>query len=106
MANGKLGTAVLAANESKDIYTVPAGKVMTVNVLMANTGQEAASVRLALVPGTAADLTLEHYIEYGAGIPVGGILERSALVLSPGETVVAWSDKSSVSVRVHGYEEA
>ena len=105
MANGKLGTAALTANTSTGIYTVPADTVMTVNVLMANTGQEAVSVRLALVPGAAADLTMEHYIEYGATIPVGGILERSALVLSPGETVVGWADKGTVTVRVHGYEE-
>ena len=35
----------------------------------------------------------------------GGVLECSGPALSAGETVVVRSDKATVSVRVHGYEE-
>lgn len=106
MASGRLGAASLAADTDTGVYTVPAAVVMTVNVLFCNRGADAATVRLALVDGAVGALADEDYIEHGTVIPAGGVLERSGLALSAGETVVVRSDKATVSVRVHGYEEA
>ena len=41
-----------------------------------------------------------------AAVALGETLEFSNMALSAGETVVVCSDKATVSVRVHGYEEA
>ena len=106
MAIGYLGKTKLAANMNTAVYSVPAGKFTTANVAMCNIGDASAKIRLAIVDGAAVDLADEDYIEYGTSIPAGGIFERSALTLSAGETVVVWADKGSVTVRVHGYEEA
>ena len=106
MAIGYLGKTKLAANMNTAVYSVPAGKFTTANVAMCNIGDASAKIRLAIVDGAAADLADEDYIEYGVDIPAGGVLERTGLTLSAGETVVAWADKNTIAVRVHGYEEA
>ena len=105
MAIGYLGKTKLAANMNTAVYSVPAGKFTTANVAMCNIGDASAKIRLAIVDGAAADLADEDYIEYGVDIPAGGVLERTGLTLSAGETVVAWADKNTIVVRVHGYEE-
>ena len=106
MAIGYLGKTKLAANMNTAVYSVPAGKFTTANVAMCNIGDASAKIRLAIVDGAVADLADEDYIEYGVDIPAGGVLERTGLTLSAGETVVAWADKNTIVVRVHGYEEA
>ena len=106
MAIGYLGKTKLAANMNTAVYSVPAGKFTTANVAMCNIGDASAKIRLAIVDGAASDLADEDYIEYGVDIPAGGVLERTGLTLSAGETVVAWADKNTIVVRVHGYEEA
>ena len=106
MAIGYLGKTKLAANINTAVYSVPAGKFTTANVAMCNIGDASAKIRLAIVDGAVADLADEDYIEYGVDIPAGGVLERTGLTLSAGETVVAWADKNTIAVRVHGYEEA
>ena len=106
MAIGYLGKTKLAANINTAVYSVPAGKFTTANVAMCNIGDASAKIRLAIVDGAAADLADEDYIEYDVDIPSGGVLERTGLTLSAGESVVAWADKNTIVVRVHGYEEA
>lgn len=101
--SGRLGAAALAANTDTDIYTATAST--TVNVLVCNRGSEPTTVNIALVDGTAADLTDADYVEYGVIVPANGVLERSGLVMSANETVVAWADTATVSVRVNGYSE-
>ena len=106
MAIGYLGKTKLAANMNTAVYSVPAGKFTTANVAMCNICDYSAKIRLAIVDGAAAALADEDYIEYGVDIPAGGVLERTGLTLSAGETVVVWADKNTIVVRVHGYEEA
>lgn len=106
MKIGRLGTARLTANTNTTVYTVPALNTTTGSILLCNTGTETTKIRLAIVDGLAADLDSEDYIEYGSEIPAGGVLERSGVLMSAGETVIAWADKNTVTVRVHGYEEA
>ena len=106
MAIGYLGKTKLAANMNTAVYSVPAGKFTTANVAMCNIGDASAKIRLAIVDGAVAALAQEDYIEYGVNIPAGGVLERTGLTLSAGETVVAWADKNTIVVRVHGYEES
>lgn len=106
MSSGKLGAASLAADTNTSVYTVPAGLVMTINILCCNRGPAPARVSLALVDGDASAPAEEDYIEYDTALPANGVMERAGLVVSAGETVVARSATSTVSVRVHGYEEA
>lgn len=103
MASGKLGSASLAADTDTLLYTVPAGKVATVNVRFANRAASAIAVRLAAGAGAApADA---DYLSYDLSIPGNGIGEDTALVLSAGEKIWARSNVAGTSVRIHGFEE-
>ena len=106
MKIGRLGVVKPAESTNTAAYTVPAANTASCSVMVCNIGEYSAKIRLAIVDGSAADIADEDYIEYGVDIPAGGVLERTGLTLSAGETVVVWADKNTIVVRVHGYEEA
>lgn len=103
MASGKFNKLLLSANAEVTGHTASVGKVTTVSVFFCNLNATAVKVRLAI-----ADLgtpTPGEWIEYDATIEPNDVLERTGIVLSPGEKVVVRSDTSDVSVRIHGFEE-
>ncbi|MBW4056700.1 MAG: hypothetical protein HIU83_15130 [Proteobacteria bacterium] len=102
MASGLLGKAALTAATNTSIYTVPAATVATVNVNMVNTSAASIAVRLSI--GTAVPATAD-YIEYDTIIPANGVLERSGLVMSTAEVLVARAEAAGISIRVYGFEE-
>ena len=103
--SGKLGSAALVADTNTTVYTVPENTVATLNIALVNRGTDSAKVRVAIT--SAANPGDADWIEYGAQIPSGGgVLERTALVANSGEKIIIHSNVGSVSVRVHGFEEA
>lgn len=103
MASGILGKASLAATTETLLYTAPTGRVVSLSVNLCNLSADTAKVRLALVDG--ATTTAAHYIEYETPISAKGVMERTGLVISAGQKVVAYSDTANVSVVVYGFEE-
>ena len=105
MASGKLGTASLAVSTWTSVYTVPANKVATVNIRMVNSDMiNPVSVRLALSMIIGAAANSDYIVPKDFVLPAGGIMEESALVMSPGEIVNAFASNNQVAVRVHGFE--
>lgn len=102
MAGGKLGSASLTANTNTSIYTCPASTVATVNVNLTNRTTSAITVRLSIGAATPADA---DYIEYDTSIPANGVLERSGLVMSAAEVLVARASATGISVRAFGFTE-
>lgn len=102
MASGRFGKAAVTANVDTDLYTCPLGMVATATVALCNRGSGDARVRIAV---RSAALTAADYIEYDAILPPNGILERTQIVLSPGEVITVRSDAPDVSARAHGFEE-
>lgn len=102
MASGKLGSASLAATTNTAIYTCPTLKVATVNVNIVNRNTRSVTIRLAI---GAASPEATDWIEYDATIPANGVLERSGLVMSGDEVLVAYSSATNVTVRAFGFEE-
>lgn len=102
MASGTLGTAALAASTNTTVYTVPAGTVASINISLVNRGSTEAAVRFSIGATTP---TTDEYVEYDAIVPVGGILERTAIVAGAGDNVVVRASTADCSVRVHGFEE-
>lgn len=105
--SGKLGNADLGAAANTTVYTCGSGVgntavAATVTVSLCNRGAAPATVRIAVA--AAAAPTAAEYIEYGVTLPAGGVLERTGIVLSAGERIVAYSDAATVSARVHGFE--
>jgi hypothetical protein len=103
MATGTLGQAAPVAATLTTVYTVPATKVGTFNVSIANTTGYVVSVRLA-ISATATPTTAE-YIEYDSIIPGNGVLERGGIVANAAENVVVYASVAGLSVSVYGYEE-
>ena len=102
MASGKLGNADLAATTNTTVYTVPVGKVATINAGFVNRTSGNISVSMA-ISATGTPTTVE-YVEYGALIPANGVLERSGIVCGAGENVVCWASAAGISVRIFGFE--
>ena len=109
MASGRLGKALLAANTDTTLYTAPAGTVATATVTLCNSSTSSANVRLAVA--TTATPASADFIEYefvlgAAGVPGAiNILERTGIVLGPGEQLIVRANASGVAARAHGFEE-
>ena len=103
MATGILGQAAPVAATLTTVYTVPATKVGTFNVSIANRTGVTISVRLAIA--ATATPTTSEYIEYDTVIPGNGVLERGGLVANAAENVVVYASLAGLSVSVYGYEE-
>lgn len=103
MASGRLGKANLAASVDTDVYTVPASMVATCNVAFCNRGADPVTVRLAVRSGAIGNA---DYLEYDTLVPANGVLERTGIVVGSGEVVTVRANTATVSVRVHGIEEA
>lgn len=98
MAQGKLGSADLAAATDTTLFT--AASVQTFNVRFANRNAQAVKVRVAI--GTGVSPAAADWVTYDATVAANGILEDTGLVASAGEKVFVRSDTAGVSVRAHG----
>lgn len=103
---GRLGTANLVANVVSNVYTVPAGKLASLNVSVCNRDTNVAKIRLA-ISDTASVQGNDEFIEYDYSIPASGVLERTGLVLDAGKIVTALCayNNPKLSVVVTGIEE-
>lgn len=104
---GRLGTAVLTANIANPVYKVPATvRFVTTNFSIVNTGTVAAKIRVAYSLATVeAGVTRADYIEYDFSLEPSGVLERTNIDASSGETLFFTADQDNVVVRVHGLED-
>lgn len=103
MASGRLGTARPTAETETVVYTVPEATVATVNINCVNTGATAATIKIAL--STTDAPVAGEYFEMASLQANGGVVERTGIMMSAGERVVAWATLGTVDVRVHGIEE-
>lgn len=109
MANGKLGSAALAATTNTTVYTVPGtASFAVVNFNVCNKGNVSANIRVAVAP--AAVPVDQDYIEYDTVIESAGnrgnVLERTGIFMAQGEKLVVYSSEANIIIRVHGIEEA
>lgn len=99
---GRLGAADLAATTNTVVYTCPTSTFSVVAVNVLNRTTSAVSVRLAI--STGASPGNAEYIEYDIELPSNGVLERSGIVLSANQTLVAYASGTGISVNVYGIE--
>ena len=107
MPNGCFGTAKPLANTKTTIFTVPAGKVATVNVNVANAAEVAASVSLYIGPAPAqgAEWDARYCVEPATLVQGRGVLHRTAFAMTAGESLAIVTDSAYISVRADGFEE-
>jgi hypothetical protein len=103
MASGTLGQSAPVAATNTTVYTVPSGKLATVNLNLVNRGSSNIAVRLAVAASSTP--ANQEYLEYDAVIPANGVLERTGLVISANKQVVVYTNTATLSVNVYGFEE-
>lgn len=108
MANGLLGKLVPAAGVYKNLG-VAGFTAMTANIRGINTDPiNAVTARLAICDPGHADGVAPAVVDYIEPldfiIPAGGILEETALALSPGEVIVVFNSANTVTWRAHGFD--
>ena len=102
MANGRLGASALGAATNTIVYTCPADTFAVVTVNYTNRNTQARNVRLAVADsGTPAD---GEYLEYDSELIGRGVLERTGIVLSADQKIVAFSNSTDTNVVVYGIE--
>lgn len=103
MASGRLGKGVAGAASYNVIYAAPGSITSaTVNILVCNTSAAERKLRLAI--SNAATPGSGDFIAYDLDVPVGGRSESTAVMMSPGENVLAYGDAAGLIVRIHGVE--
>jgi len=109
MATGRVATTQLTGSYTlSTIYTVPAGNYGVYNISFTNPTTGPITIRLAV--GATTTPAASEYIEYGTVIVANGVFERTGLVLSPLQNIVASASSgtsgvtSAVSVNVYGIE--
>lgn len=106
---GLLGKAALTAATWTVIYTTTAGKTATVNIRAVNRDNaNGTTIRLAICPAGyvagAAPAAADYIEPIDLALVASAVLEDSAMPMSGGESVVAYSGSSTVTVRVSGFE--
>lgn len=104
MADGKLGSADLAATTNTVVYTPPSGKFACVSVNICNRNSTNAKVRLALSSSGTSTPAASEWIEYDRLVANGLPVERTGLILNYGDRLIVYSDSANVSVMVDGFE--
>jgi hypothetical protein len=103
MPSGILGQSAPSATTNTTVYTVPAGKTATFNINVVNRGTSVVSVRIAIAAD--ANPATAEWIEYGAAVPSGGVLERTGIVAEATRRVVVHTSSADASINVYGHEE-
>ena len=103
MASGRLGKGAAGSGTTTNIYTAPGAiQFATVNIIVCNTSAATRLIRTAVAVGGVAGAN--DWIDYDQSLPPGGMREITAVVMSPGESVLSQADGAGVVTRVHGHE--
>ena len=101
MSLGRLAAVDIDVGTNTLIYTVPirSGEFSaTLNIC--NRNDIDVVIRYALVDGDLSDLVNEDWTEYDVLIRAGGGIERSGLKITPGQSIIGYSNIGNVNFQV------
>lgn len=106
MASGILAQRSLPADTLTEVYAAPANKVSSITVNAVAT-RLTTNINVGITTQTNINsLDPPPWIEYKSPLMnSGSVLERSGIVISNGEKLVAYSQFEGVIVTVYGFEE-
>jgi hypothetical protein len=109
MGSGLQGKAKPAANTWTNIYTVPAGKILSFSINACNQSTDIAGVDVVIsTSSTSGGINDSEYLEYSTILSgIGSTLERTGLVTDSTNGAYIWvrSSNATTSFIVYGYEE-
>jgi hypothetical protein len=104
MASGRLGAVdITQAAVATQLYPCPAGVFTVASVSIVNRSNQSVTVRLGICAATAAFQNSE-YVEYETEVLAKGVLERTGLVISPGQFINVQSSTANVNAVAYGIE--
>ncbi len=105
MSGGLLGKGSPQPNQFLTLYTMPTGEMYaTVDITCVNLNASDAKIRVAITSNPAPSQV--DFIEFDATVKGGGGgYDKKAQLLSPGESIIVYSDTSQVVFRAMGVEE-
>lgn len=105
MATGKLGAVNLTAAVNTLVYTVPIGKLATINLNICNRNTVNSIINVAVLDSNLASLTNADYIEYNLSLLPNGVIERTGIVLNEGQSIMVYSSITNISATCWGFED-
>lgn len=103
--SGRLAGLDLVAGVNTLLYTAPADTIATVNLSFCNRNSDVIGIRAALVDGGLVNLSDSDYFEYDSQVCGSSPLERTGIVVAPGQSIIVRSDTANVSAVLWGWEE-
>ena len=104
MANGKLASYDLnVAGAVQSVYQVGTDRYSVVTLNLCNRSNETTVINVAITD-TESSQDASRYIEYDTQLPRKGILERTGIVMQPGQYITVRSSVAGVSATVYGVE--
>ena len=103
MASGRLGAVDLSAATPTRLYPCPAGYFTVASVSICNRSNQSITVRLGICAGDAV-FQNQEYLEYETEVLAKGVLERTGLVISPGQYINVQSSTANVNAIAYGIE--
>jgi hypothetical protein len=85
-------------------YTVPAAKHGAVQIIAANTGAGAATVRVAHSPSGAA-INVKHYVLYDYSLAVGAAQATAKIAVKATDVIRVYASTADVAFNVNGIED-
>lgn len=102
MATGRLAASDLSAATLTTVYECPTNTYTVASISICNRSSSATNISLAIAD---ADTPLSgEYIEFETNLLSKNVLERTGMVLSAGQRIVALSSEASISAVVVGIE--
>lgn len=102
MATGRLAANNLSSATVTTIYTAPVDTYTVAQISICNRGTATTNISLALADTDTP--AAGEYIEFETALLAKNVLERTGVVLAPGQKIVALSSLANVSAVVVGIE--
>lgn len=101
-----LGSAVVVADTSTGLYTVPASNSALVSsIVVCNTGTSERTFRIAMVPGAISAIQIQHYIFYDVPIPANdSFIATCGYTLATGNSILVRASHADVVFSAYGTE--
>ena len=99
-----LGQVDADATTLTDLYTVPAKKLATLRVLVAERAGGTPTFRIALRIG-GASIANKHYIVYEKALTANGVYQTPPIELGENDVVTVRASDGNVSFNANGFEE-
>jgi len=100
MTSGRLAAVDVTGGTNTLIYTNPGSKSFEITLNVNNRNNSDVEISIAFVDGVLADLVDADWIESNVTVRANGGIERDGIGITPGQSIIGYSNTSNVSFQV------